>query len=628
MCGIFGAINTQGYFGPGDFTKFVQLTNVVKERGPDSAGYRKLLFKAGKHLDDSRFDVFLGHRRLSIIDLSEEANQPMRGERGTWITFNGEIFNYSELRDELKPYSFRTSGDTEAILATYERHGSRSFTNFNGEWAFCIVDLAKGEAVLSRDRFSIKPLYYTMVHRVFYFSSEIKQLLPLLPNREVNASTLQAYLGQGLVDANDETLFREIHKVPARHNLILSLRDGSIRKEQYWAYKPTNTPSNHDDAVAGFRDLFRDSVRLRLRSDVTVGGLLSGGLDSSSIALTAKALHHENFKTYSVVPFSPENSELRFIHRLVTQCGLSNRKLFVDESNIVTALEDTILRNDEPPGGFSAVAHFRMMQKIKAETGIKVLLSGQGSDEILLGYRKFFFFLLQELSAKRSYFGAGRQVVGSFLRGTTVWQFNVAEARRYLKGNHHHSHSYLKGPVEWIPLGSSGGLRERQMSDIDRYSVPNLTHYEDRNSAGCGLEIRLPFLDYRLVNYCLGLSDDLKIRNGWSKYALRASMHELPRSIRWRRDKQGFILPEKHWLQTELASLIRSTFKGSVLGELGFIDPKQFLNYYEQFQKGSEPIWYTDISRALMAELWARLYLAPHSARAAIATGQVGRAIA
>lgn len=611
MCGIFGAINSSGYFSGRDYHQFVERTDAVQQRGPDAAGHLRLRYKNSDKPDDSRFDIFLGHRRLSIIDLSDSANQPMRGSRGTWITFNGEIFNYPELRQALQPYPFRTSGDTEVILASYERGGTQAFADFNGEWAFCIVDLDKGKVILSRDRFSIKPLYYLQANGALYFSSEIKQLLPLLPSREVNTHTLQLYLGQGLVDATDDTLFRHIHKVPAKHNLILSLRDGSVRQEQYWDYTPTNTPNKSQGAVDGFRDLFRDSVRLRLRGDVPVGGLVSGGLDSSSIAVAAKSLHHEQFKTYSVVPFSPANSELRFIHRLVAHCGLSNRKLFVDESNMITALEETILRNDEPPGGFSAIAHFKMMQKIKAETGVKVLLSGQGGDEILLGYRKFFFFLLKNLTARGDYLSAGRQILGSLATRTTVWQFNSAEARRYLEGEQANSHSYLTGSVSRMPLGSTGGLRDRQIADLDRYSVPNLTHYEDRNSAGCALEIRLPFLDHRLVNYCLGLADEMKIHNGWSKYVLRASMHELPRSIRWRRDKQGFILPEKHWLQTELASLIRSLFKQSVLGELGIIDPTMFLAYYDEFQNGSEPIWYTDISRALMAELWARMYFTP-----------------
>ena len=610
MCGIFGAINSSGFFSNRDYSVFVDRTDAVRQRGPDAAGYLRLRYKNQDRPNDPNFDVFLGHRRLSIIDLSDSANQPMKGAGKQWITFNGEIFNYTELRQDLKPYPFRTNGDTEVILASYIRRGTRAFADFNGEWAFCIVDLEKGEVVLSRDRFSIKPLYYFLANGVLYFSSEIKQLLPLLPTREVNASILQLYLAQGLVDATDETLFQRIHKVPPKHNLILSLGDGSIRKEQYWDYKPASTPSRSPDVVEGFRDLFRDSVRLRLRSDVPVGGLLSGGLDSSSIAVTAKSLHHEQFKTYSVVPFSPENSELPFIHRLVAQCGLSNRKLFVDESNMITAIEETILRNDEPPGGFSAIAHFKMMQKIKAETGLKVLLSGQGGDELLLGYRKFFFFLLKSLTARGAYWSAGKQILGSLAMRTTMWQFNSAEARRY-QGRHSNSHSYLVGPVSSLPLGSTGGMRDRQIADLDRYSVPNLTHYEDRNSTGCALEIRLPFLDHRLVNYCLGLADDMKIRNGWSKYVLRASMHELPRSIRWRRDKQGFILPEKHWLKTELASLIRSVFKHSILGELGIVDPKMFLAYYDEFQTGSEPIWYTDISRALLAELWARIYFTP-----------------
>lgn len=613
MCGIFGAVNTNGYFGSRDFDRFVRLTEVVQSRGPDADGYLGLDFKKDATPNSERFNLFLGHRRLSIIDLSAAGNQPMKGKGNVWVTFNGEIFNYKELRQSYRArYSFRTCSDTEVILGAYETEGRSAFGEFNGEWAFALADLDRGEIILSRDRFSIKPLYYVFHEGILFFASEIKQLLGVVPEKRPNAKVLRTYLSQGLLDYSNETCFKHIFKVPPKQNLILSLTTGAICCEQYWDYTldSGSVPTDLRGAAEGFHDLFEDSVRIRLRSDVKVGGLLSGGLDSSGICVTADRLQNGMFETYSVVPFSPWFTELPFINCVVSKASLRNTKLFVDESRIVMALENAIRRNDEPLGSFSAVAHYTMMEKIKAETDVKVILSGQGGDEVLLGYRKFFFFMLADLVSHGRLPRALWEVLSSLISRTVLWQFDVSEAQRYLWRSGRGRRPYLRAEEVRL-LGAGGGSALHQIADLDLYSVPSLTHYEDRNSAGFGLEIRLPFLDYRLVNFCLNLADDLKIRNGWTKYVLRKALTAVPDHIRWRRDKQGFTLPEKVWLKDHLANLIRSMFKRSVLEELDIIDSKSFLKYYDDFRSGVRPIWYTDISRALMAELWARQHFLP-----------------
>lgn len=613
MCGIFGAVNTRGYCDSQDFDRFVALTNRASHRGPDASGFMGFDFKGGGGQSRSRFDVFLGSRRLSIIDLSAAANQPMRGQQNRWLIFNGEIFNYKELRQEFEiRYPFRTVSDTEVILAAYELSGAKKFADFNGEWAFAIADFVRGELVLSRDRFSIKPLYYYNAAGIWYFASEIKQLLPLLPVRSVEPEIVGLYLRQGLIDTSEKTFFRSIFQLPAKHNMTVSLRDGTATKQQYWDYDLKSSATSLGSAVEEFRNLFRSSVEMRLRSDVTVGTLLSGGLDSSSISVTANEVQRGQLETYSVVSTDPKYSEGRFVEILVKESGLKNRLLFTGDSKIAANIEATIQASDEPPGGFSAIAHYTMMQAIRSGSDIKVMLSGQGGDEVLLGYRKFFFFMLQSMIMRRAVGSFVREIVGSLVNRTAMWDFHWGEAQRYVGTSQRKSHSYVTIPAEMVELRRGTNMAQRQISDLDLYSVPNLTHYEDRNSSAFGMEVRLPFLDYRLVNFCLNLDETLKIHNGWSKYVLRECMAELPDAIRWRRDKKGFSIPEIAWLKTKFVDKIRGSFQQSALEKLGLLDSKAFLRYYEDFRQGSR-IWSTDISRALLAEVWARMYFLPDS---------------
>ena len=233
MCGIFGAINTTGFFDPPDFDRFVELTDLVAYRGPDDCGHVPLTLKQWGSQRELLFDVFLGNRRLSIIDLSSSGHQPMSDGNGLWITYNGEIFNYLELRHELEArgHTFRTGTDTEVILHVYREFGESGFDRLNGMWAFAIVDSHARKVILSRDRFSIKPLYLFKSTGCLYFASEIKQLLPLLSARELNPNTMTAYLAQGLLDHDADTFFRGITRVPAATNVIISLDSGAVEEQ-------------------------------------------------------------------------------------------------------------------------------------------------------------------------------------------------------------------------------------------------------------------------------------------------------------------------------------------------------------------------------------------------------------
>ena len=611
MCGIFGAVRTRGSFNATDYAQFRKLTDLVTYRGPDGFGYLAADVKSGKLQDQHQFDVFFGHRRLSIIDLSNKGLQPLTDGSGIWITFNGEIFNYVELRAELinAGHRFDTKTDTEVIIKLYHEHGPAGFHKLNGMWAFALLDLPKHQLVLSRDRFSIKPLYYTQCDGDLHFASEIKQLLPLLKRIEVNHKVMSSFLSQAVADHTSSTFFDGVLQLPPKHSMKIDLDSGRTEVSQYWDYRQSEITTS-DVALEEFRHLLVDSVRIRLRSDVKCGVLLSGGLDSCTIACIVHDVLGTDVGTYSVVSATPGFSEEAFVEMLVREKGLSNMRLCFKPADILRCLKQVIYQNDEPFLGMHVVAQNQMFEMIKRETDVTVLLSGQGADEILLGYSKFYFFHLHELLTRRQYWAALQHLMASLLRRTTVWQFRLSEARRYMPNRFRGKHvRYITSQPELEPLGRSDTMRDRQILDINKYSVPVQTHFEDRNSMAHSLEVRLPFLDYRLVDLALNLPTGLKLRDGWTKYITRAVMPELPDAIRWRRDKQGFLTPERVWLRRELRPLIEELFSGSRLADLGLIDEQAFLQYYGLFLRGRPGIWYADITRVLTAELWAKTFL-------------------
>lgn len=611
MCGIFGAINFRGFFGEKDYGCFVKQTDLVSYRGPDASGYKTINLASGTY-DKTKFNVFLGHRRLSIIELSEAGNQPFTDSHGLWITYNGEVFNYIELREELKEkgYAFKSNTDTEVILKLYSEYGESGFSRLNGMWAFGLVNIPERKIILSRDRFSIKPLYYTQAENKFYFASEIKQILPFVREKEVNESTMFKFLKQGLIDYNTETFFRYIYKLEPKCNLIIQPDTGKNNISQYWDYSIEDEGHRQSlpEIAERFHALLKDSVRIRLRSDVKVGGLLSGGLDSSSISVLSNSLQQGGFYTFSVISKNKKYTEEKYIDILSKNSSIHNTKMSFDFEEVSMGdIEKVIYYNDEPFGGFSVIAHYKILEELKKNSDIKVVLSGQGGDEILMGYLKYFFFNIKKLIETGHFIDALTQFCSSLIKRTVVWQFKITEARRYLPFLAKKSDKpFLKVQGKLEPIWDANDLRKRQILDIDKYSVPALAHYEDRNSMAHSLEIRLPFLDHRLVNYVLNLPIDLKLNKGWTKYVLRRGLYELPDAIRWRRDKQGFIIPEKVWLKKNFSQLINDIFDGSMLDKLGIISEKSFLKYYREFQYGKMQRWYADISRTLIAELWAR----------------------
>ena len=613
MCGIFGAVSVKDYFNDTDFLRFVGLTDAVTHRGPDDSGYLAFDLKRGCSADRARFDVFLGHRRLSIIDLSVAGHQPMTDGNARWVIFNGEIFNFLELRAELtsRGHSFSTGTDTEVILHVYDEFGEEGFARFNGMWALAIVDLRAQRIVLSRDRFSIKPLYLLKQGGTIYFASDVRQLLPLLPKRRLDEEVMSVFLGQGLLNHTTATFFSGITQCRPRTNCTICMRTGRVAEHTYWDF-PAALPeqTGQQEINQRFRELFLDSVRIRLRSDVSVGVLLSGGLDSSAIAVATNQAVGGSLQTYSIVSNDPRFSEIKFIDALCKECNIANCKIDFSMGDVLETTLRVIDHLGEPFASLSVVANFKTFEKIKQQTDVRVLLSGQGGDEVLLGYLKFFFFHVRSLIRQGRYVSALKELLQSLFQGTVVHQFRLSEARRYLPlldavaGNR-----FLKLKQTRVPVWQCANLGERQILDIERFSVPSLTHYEDRNSMAHSLEVRHPFLDHRLVEFMLTVPPDRILRRGWTKYLLRESFPELPNAVRWRKDKQNFTTPEEAWLRSDLSDFIQCLFKQSFLHDLGVLDAERFLASFRKYQNGSPVLSFGDISRTLIAELWARRFL-------------------
>lgn len=603
MCGIFAFFNLSNKQiqqpSVQSLKKSIEITNY---RGPDYTGIR--LF----HENDS-LKVFLGHNRLSIIDLTEDGNQPFSVDDRYHIVFNGEIYNYLELRESLinKGYKFKTKSDTEVLLKLYIDSGTKRFNELNGMWSFVIYDQVKNRIVASRDRFGVKPLYYLIQPEGIYFGSEIKQLNIHNTDIKINESTLSNYLFSYLIDNNNETFFKGISKCPGMHSMIIDLDRKKIDFERYWDFTDIDL-SNYStqELIIQYRDLLTSAIDLRLRSDVKIGNSLSGGLDSSTIAILANQRSEMPLYNYSIISNDKSVSEERFIDTLIAEKNLNVHKINFDEIDPWLDVEKVIYHHDEPILSLSTIAHYKMMEKLKENSDITVLLSGQGGDESLAGYNKYFYFNIKELLSEKKFLKAAKE--STYLFSKMFGEFKWDHAKRYVS-KVSSLDGIVKLPKSGVNLTTAKGLKDKQIEDILYYSVPALCHYEDRNSMASSLEIRLPFLDYRLVNFSLNLPSNMKIRNGVNKYILREAINELPRSIRYRTDKKGFTVNEKIRDNSTFLKILNYNFKDSVLAELGYLNIDNILNEIKLLESGKTGIWERELHRILFAEIWAKKFL-------------------
>jgi asparagine synthase (glutamine-hydrolysing) len=536
MCGIAGIIDPALDRDQGDIL-LDRMLGSIRHRGPDNSSV---------WIDTP---VMLGHNRLSIIDLTDAANQPMEYD-DLVIVYNGEIYNYVELKNELvkKRYPFRTSSDTEVILAAYKEWGPDCVKRFVGMWAFAIWDRTKKELFCSRDRFGIKPFYYIHVGDKFYFGSEYKplKLSPLFSN-SFNFRQIARGLMRGMVSFNDETYFECLRILPERSNLIF--KDGNVSVTEHWDIDPSNKfHGNLEEKKQRFLELFRESIRLHMRSDVEVGTCLSGGLDSSSIAsVMATDYDQAPFKTFSIYYEGEGQMDERPWIREILRAYPHLQPVFRSPSDedVAAAFDHALISHDVPLPMSPPISFYLIMQ-LARQHGIKVMLDGQGSDEYLGGYTPSLYRLID-------------------------WS------------------SLSSDPVPDLYDKKVGASRLKQYLHHLMFSdpLPSLLHYGDRMSMAFSIECRVPFLDHRLVEFVHSLDDEDIIGQGQTKYILRMSLAGLlPSAISARRNKQPFFGREiVSWLRGPLRWLTEARFD---LERLGISNASKVQELIHAFNSGDD----------------------------------------
>jgi asparagine synthase (glutamine-hydrolysing) len=528
-----------------------------------------------------RGGIALGHRRLSIIDLSPAGHQPMVRANRYAIVFNGEIYNYLELREELARLgqTFLTGSDTEVILAAYAEWGPSCLSRFNGMWGLAIHDRLEGTLFLARDRFGVKPLYLHVQGDRLAFASEIKAFAALDGWRpRINQPRVLDFLVWTVSDHSTETMFADVFQLAAGHYLKVDAADltasGSAaalvrRGGTRWYVLPTTGPSlRGEEANRAVRDALASAVKLRLRSDVAVGSCLSGGLDSSSIvclmseALGGAARPH----TFTAASADAAFDETRYARAVVARVGATAEEITPSPERLFEDLDRLVWHQDEPFVSTSIFAQWCVFQRAR-ETGVIVMLDGQGADEAFGGYRGFFGAYLGNLfrSGQLGRFVREARAIGrttgyspSRLGGYTLaYAFpQLLPLLGRLDGRSYGNLSWLaqgvRSDADADPLASIGGrprsVRDMSLGQLTATNLPMLLRWEDRNSMAFGVEARVPFLDYRVVELALRVSDHDKVGGGIAKRVLRSAMRGLvPDEVLDRRDKMGFVTAEPLW---------------------------------------------------------------------------------
>ena len=573
MCGIAGSFSPRGI----DAELLPRMARSIGHRGPDGEGF--LLFGdadgirvSTEGLEGARprgpDTVGFAHLRLSIIDLSEANDQPMTDASGELaLIFNGEVYNYVELREELKGlgHEFRTSGDTEVVLASYAEWGEACLERFVGMWAFVMLDLRRRVLFLARDRFGVKPLYYSSDGGALHFASEIKAFLDTGAVRtEPDEDVVRRYLLAGATDETERTFFRGIRSLPPAHSMTLELdRDPPSDPfvDRYWSIPEEGYRGSRADAASEFRSLFFDSVALHARSDVPVGTCLSGGLDSSSIVCVAEELRGRGeipsytHSGFGYLPDDEELSERRFMEEVVRATELQMTYVEVTPERWAEALPLIARQQDEPFGSTSIAAQWFVFEAAK-QGGMKVMLDGQGPDETLGGYHGYFPLIAKALLRSRHPFRY-RRFARALEQEHGTPRMSARDAMREMSPRRRRraQPEPVPPPTAAILSGElQGRLRPEDYDSPEFDSVhallaahttslglPALLRFEDRNSMAHSIEARVPFLDHRLVELAFRLPPHYKMDGAETKSVLREALEGvLPEPIRTRRDKIGF----------------------------------------------------------------------------------------
>jgi asparagine synthase (glutamine-hydrolysing) len=621
MCGISGYI---------DFKKrtpsesIVEMTNSMVHRGPDGAGF--------EHINTAEYQIGLGHRRLSILELSELGKQPMAYDR-FWMTFNGEIYNYKEIKTELSAlgHTFKGDSDSEMILHAYQEWGSKCVDRFIGMFAIVLVDTAKNEVFCVRDRTGIKPLFYYWKNDLFLFASELKAFHKH-PNfeKELNRDAIGAFMQYGNVPI-PHCIFNDCAKIKPGHSLTINLTDKSIVHHQYWnVYDYYNKPKSnisYDTAKVETKELLKSAFNYRMVSDVPVGVFLSGGYDSACVTAILQEDRTEKIKTYTIGVPDIGLNEAPYAKDVAKHLGTDHTEFECTEKEAIELIEDLPFYFDEPFADSSAIPTTIVSRLARQE--VTVALSADGGDEIFAGYNRYDYL---------ARYGKKLNRIPGFVRQSMVGVMNVVPSERIpvLKNKYNFHNRYeklknvLKNPsnkdimlslsqqftdqqMEKLMVQKNGLLETSYLStelnmdvnsplaymmaiDYQTYLVDDIMQKVDRAAMTHSLEGREPFLDHRIIEYAAQLPDEYKYHQGVKKRILRDIVHDYIPLELMDRPKMGFAIPIADWMQSNLKDMVYSYINEKSIREQGFFDWKEIEKLMNAFYGGKKEydvkIWY------------------------------------
>jgi asparagine synthase (glutamine-hydrolysing) len=616
MCGLAGFITRSSSNGS---SRVEAALRSLQHRGPDDQGwlsYSRGQVRCGRDWTDINEggEVVLLHRRLSILDLSSAGWQPMGKDGRYYIVYNGEIYNYLELRKELEGcgYSFESQSDTEVLLAAYEEWGVQALLRFTGMFAFALLDVPQRRVLVARDFFGIKPLYYCDSPEGFSFASELNTLFKLVDaKRYIDPHNLLLYLRHGLSDQGSATLLKGFQQLPAAHYLDISLdRPGAGVPICYWRPKLQPTIKlSFEEAAEELRRLFLESIRLHLRSDVPIGTALSGGIDSSSIVACMREVDPSlEIHAISYIAENSQLSEEKWIDIVGDSTRAQVHKVRVRPSDLARDLDLLLKTQQEPFGSTSVYAQYRVFERAR-ERGIKVMLDGQGADELLGGYRYCVSARLASLIRQHKFGDVVRLLRGAS-RGPNsdaLWltlcsidyllpQSLQAPLRalvakeltpRWVKASWFKKHGVDSKHVNYC--ADPEVLRQTLMRTLFVTSLPHLLRYEDRNSMAFSIESRVPFLTPQLAEFMLSVPEEYIIsQDGTTKAVFRRAMRGIvPDSILDRRDKIGFATPEGEWLKA-VDGWVQTTLSSEAALSLPFLDLDSIKRQWNEIMSGRQ----------------------------------------
>jgi asparagine synthase (glutamine-hydrolysing) len=638
MCGIAGAISPSLKQIPHLKRRLEVMNKLQKHRGPDGEGV----------WTHEHGHVGFAHRRLSIIDLTT-GQQPMNDQKGNWITYNGEIYNYLELREELGPEIFMTTSDTEVILQAYRRWGTDCVNHLRGMFAFALWDEANQALFCARDRFGIKPFYYTVVNGQFYFASEVKALLPFLGHIETDREGLTDYLIFQFCMAG-KTLFKGINELLPGH--FLRVKNGSFKAEKYWEVyyelDYDHTPKYFEETL---QRLLLESVRFHLRSDVPVGTYLSGGLDSSVVTSLASKRQEDGLVSFhGKFLLHKEFDESQYAHQLANWCGLDLHEIDITASDFIQNIRKVIYHMDFPAAGPGSFPQYMVSKH--ASHYRKVLLGGQGGDEIFGGYARYLMAYFEQCikAAIDGTMHNGNFIVTyeSIIPNLTTlqnykpllkefWREGLFEDmdRRYFRLINRAS--LLQDEVNWEALRgyspfetfrnifNGNNVQKESYFDLMTHFdfktlLPALLQVEDRVSMAHGIESRVPYLDHPLVEFAATIPSNIKFKDGTMKQILKKAMQPyLPDVIVHRKDKMGFPTPLSEWVNGEANEFVRDIFTSRAALNRELINNRKVLIGLSKEVKYGRKIW-----GMLCLELWQQEFHDKENAYKQLINGEGG----